>query len=230
MATSISRMTRIWMWYGLMLGLMLPLAGVARSQGYVYLVGRDRALRPVSSPDGQYALVGSEDGKSDLWIEDGAAHGRRRVLGTTVVTVTVGWSPDSKAFFVNDRVASNVGRAYLYDPKTLSRVDLVDRIAAADRGAMRFMVPFALPGAPKFDQNARPADHAHLYASRWLDAATVEVFLVGHTDSAGTPEHIRPSQCFSLHYRVSRNGVVQKLGQTVADEGTKACEDVEDTP
>jgi hypothetical protein len=71
-----------------MLGLMLPVVGAASSQEYVYLVGRDRALRPVTSPDGQYALVGSQDGKSELWIEDRATRERRMVLGTTLARIS----------------------------------------------------------------------------------------------------------------------------------------------
>jgi hypothetical protein len=119
-----------------------------------------------------------------------------------------------------------VDRAYLYDPVSLERLDLAALVLGGDPKARRFTVPFVLE-PPKFGPRVRVADHSHLTVTRWLDADHVDVFLDGHTDATGSPQGdgppFRPVQCFSLHYRISKDGGVRKLGQAVANEGTKAC-------
>jgi len=217
----------------LLVGLvMLGAAGaVSRTgaQAAVYLSWRDKPDHKAVSPDGAYALYSSGDSPAAVWIEELHTQKRREVLISPTGTVSVAWSPDSRAFFVNDHVASNVDRAYVYDAQTLSRLDLAALVVGGDPGAQRFTAPFVLE-APKFAPGVRVADHSHLVADRWLDADHVDVVLAGHTDSTGTPEHIRPSQCFRLHYRISKSGEVRKLGQEVADEGTKACDVAEVVP
>jgi hypothetical protein len=78
-------------------------------------------------------------------------------------TLTIGWSPGRAAFFANDREASDLEPAHLYDPKTLTRLDLSGSILAADSGAARFF------------QRSGLAPHSYLRSPRWVDDLHVEV-------------------------------------------------------
>jgi hypothetical protein len=167
----------------------------------------------VLSPDGDYALFGIYE-TSQLWLEDTHAHQRKLAFGVTIQTLTLAWSPDSAAFIANDRFVSDVENAYIFDVKTLDRLDLGSRIiAAADAGAACF-----LPGENQ---------HSYFHAIRWLDARHVEVQLHGHTDGTWNKNSVRPGDCFDLRYRVGRDGAVQKLSQRVASLDSKACDTME---
>jgi hypothetical protein len=138
------------------------------------------------------------------------------VLKVTVQTLTLAWSPDSAAFIANDRAVSDLEIAYIYDVKTLDRLDLRSPILAADSEAARF-VP---------SEHAAP--HSYFHAIRWLDARQVEVQLHGHTDGTRNGTSVRPGDCFDLRYRVGRDGVVQKLSQRVsAISDKKGCDGME---
>jgi hypothetical protein len=174
--------------------------------------GRANQLR---SPDGAYALFGS-DKEARLWLEDTRTRQRMMVLKVTVQTLTLAWSPDSAAFIVNDRVASDLELSYIYDAKTLDRLDLRSRILTADSEAARF-VPSA---------NAAP--HSYFHAIRWLDAKQLEVQLHGHTDGTRNGTTVRPGDCFDLRYRVGRDGGVHKLSQRVSPiRDNKGCDGME---
>lgn len=162
------------------------------------------------SPDGAYALFGS-DQASQLWLEDESTHERKMVSRLTLQTLTLAWSPDSAAFIANDRAASDVELAYLYDVKTLNRLDLRSCILAADAEAALFV-----PG-----QNTAP--HSYFHAIRWLDARHVEVKLHGHTDGTRDGTSVRPGECFDLRYRVTRDGAVEKLSRRVSALTAKGC-------
>jgi hypothetical protein len=166
------------------------------------------------SPDRAYALFGS-DSAPQLWLEDRRTGQRKMVLRATVQTLSLAWSPDSTAFIANDRVVSDVELAYIYDLKTLHRLDLRSRILAVDAEAARFV-----PGP-------NTAPHVYVHAIRWLDERHVEVQLHGHTDGTWTGTAVRPGNCFDLRYRVSREGEVHKLSQRVAPLGSRECEGME---
>jgi len=170
------------------------------------------------SPNGAYGLFGIQSPigpDNALWLEDRRTHERKVVFSVTVQTLTLAWSPDSAAFIANDRAFSDVENAYIYDVKTLDRLDLTSRITAA-----------AGPGAARFlkDQN----QHSYFHATRWLDARHVEVQLYGHTEGVWKNGTFVPgAECFNLRYRVGRDGEVKKLSQRVASVDAKECEAIE---
>jgi hypothetical protein len=165
---------------------------------------------PLVSPNGAYSLFGI-DQPAQLWLEDTRTHQRRLVFEVTVQTLTLEWAPDSKAFLANDRWASDVEFAYLYDVETLNRIDLRARILAAD------------PEAARFFQTRDAAPHSYLHAMRWLDAHRVEVRLRGHTDGISD----RPGDCFDLRYRANRDGLVEKHSQRVLPLTSPECRQIE---
>ena len=163
------------------------------------------------SPNGAYALAGVA-GRSELLLEDERTRERTRVMGITVETMTVAWSPDSAAFLVNDRYASDVECAYIYDTKTLERVDLGRLVENSIIGQE--------PKAARFLWDINTGIHSYFDAMRWLDAQHVELRLFGHTN--GSPDAI-PGECFDLRYRISRDGVVEKLSEHSAPIGVSEC-------
>jgi hypothetical protein len=202
----------------------LKAVGAACSFAVISLVsGQERSvsLKPpfgpenqLVSPNGAYALFGIQSPigpDNALWLEDRRTHERKMVFSVTVQTLTLGWSPDSTAFIANDRAFSDVENAFVYDVKTLDRLDLTARITEnAGPGAARFLK----------DQN----QHSYFHAFRWLDARHVEVQLYGHTEGTwkkGT--YVPGAECFDLRYRVSRDGEVKKLSERVAPVDAKAC-------
>jgi len=124
------------------------------------------------------------------------AHERRKVMEVTVLpTVTLSWSPDSAAFIANDRAFSDVENAYIYDVKTLERIDLRRQILAADGTA-----------ASRFTSDANPAaNHSYFHALRWLDARHVEMQLYGHTDGTPNGKPFRGSVLITRDRLIRRN-------------------------
>ena len=169
----------------------------------------------IASPDGAYALFGG-DKEAELWLEDTRSHRRKSVVKITVQTLSIAWSPDSTAFAVNDRAVSDLETAYIYNVKTLERLDLRRSILAAD------------PEARSFVPSGNAAPHSYFHVLRWLDAKHVEVQLHGHTDGIRIGSTVRPGDCFDLRYRVDRASVVQKLSRVVSPiTGQKGCDGVE---
>ena len=191
---------------------MAPVAGQPRISPVSRPLG---AANRLVSPDGAYALFGHKQA-AQLWLEDTRTHQPRLVFKVTVQTLTLAWSPDNTAFIANDRWASDVEFAYIYDAKTLDRLDLGSRILAADATINRFV------------QGPNTAPHSYCQAIRWVDARHVEVQLHGHTDDGtwdGTSG--RPGDCFDLRYSVGRDGVVQKLSQRVFAITSWGCGEAE---
>ena len=120
------------------------------------------------SPDRAYALFGN-DKEARLWLEDTRTRQHRMVFEVTVQTLSLAWSPDSAAFIANDRETSDYEAAYIYDVKTLDRLDLRARVLAAD--------PRTTPFVPGPNTSA----HSYVHAIRWLNAHEVEVRFHGHT-------------------------------------------------
>lgn len=157
----------------------------------------------LASPDRQYVLYlkwdhGNPNTGPELWIEN------RRTADRTIVlalgrTARAAWSADSTSFYVNDELASSETLSYLYDPSTLTRVNIQKRIVAAD------------PEAPRLE-NA----HAYFEVQRWESSRSVLVDLFGHND-------VPPVRCFKRCYRVSRAGKVQKLGGRTMAVTDRAC-------
>jgi hypothetical protein len=110
---------------------------------------------PLFSPDGAYALFGSDAALYQLWIEDRHTHKRQMVLRATLQTLTLAWSPDSTAFIANDRATSDVEIAWVYEASTLHRLNLRSLIVAADPESTRFIVPGQINGIPPEEPNAK---------------------------------------------------------------------------
>ncbi len=109
------------------------------------------------------------------------------------------WSPDGKAFSVNDHWASDHESAYIYDTETLKRQNVGEEILAADPESRHFT-----------------NSHAYFQVERWDGPAHVFVRFQGHTDEA-------PVQCFEFQYRVSRTGMVGKLSERVHPIDKNLC-------
>src|ERR1051325_949853 len=85
-------------------------------------------------PSGRVQPLPFQDGKNNgpqLWITDNST-GARQLLLTLGGTMQSFWSPDSKAFAVNDRWASDSENAYIYDTETLKRQNVGEDILTAD--------------------------------------------------------------------------------------------------
>ncbi len=168
----------------------------------------------IVSPDRAWAILGS-DTAHQLWLEDTRTHRRRTVLDdVTIATMSVSWAPDSSAFAVSDRYASDVEVAYIYDVRTLERVDVRARILAA------------YPGTARFVPGPEAAPHSYCGVVRWLDAGHVKVRLNGHTDGVRVGSTIRPGDCFDLRFRVGRDGSVRELSRKVLPVSDKGCEEI----
>jgi hypothetical protein len=183
---------------------------------------------PVLSPDGAYALFGSDAALYQLWIEDRHTQKRQIVLRATLQTLTLAWSPDSTAFIANDRATSDVEVAWVYEARTLDRLDLRSLIFTADPGSARFLVPGKINRAPPEEPNAKVPTMSYVHAIRWLDAQHVEVQLVGHTAGVRIGNSIEPGDCFDLRYRIGRDGAVEKLAQRVSAITSKGCPGTEE--
>ena len=155
------------------------------------------------SPDRAHTLFG-DDKEAQLWLEDTRTRQRRMVLKVTVQTLTLAWSPDSAAFIANDRETSDFEAAYIYDVRTLSRLDLRNRVLAAD------------PRTAPFVPGPNTSSHSYVHGIRWLNAHEVEVRFYGHTDAA-------PVRCFEFRYRISRDGGVAKRSERVAPVTDSGC-------
>ncbi|MGA9070601.1 MAG: hypothetical protein WB424_10130 [Terracidiphilus sp.] len=156
-------------------------------------------LTRLPSPSGRYALVGinkridlsQECAKcfstsSKLWFEDNTSHARKLLLNVNS-TAFAGWSPDGSAFYVEDHLGSNITEAYIFETATLKKVDIADRILAADSEAKHLN-----------------SGHAYFNSVRWQDNDNLLVRFNGHTDEL-------PITCFDMEYLVSRSGMVKKL-------------------
>jgi hypothetical protein len=123
---------------------------------------------------------------------------------------------------------SDLEIAYIYDAKTLDRLDLRSLIVAAYPGSARFFVPGQINVTLVAAPDTKIPTTSHVHAIRWLDAWHAEVQLVGHTAGIRIGESIQPGDCFDLHYRIGRDGAVQKLSQRVSAITAKGCTGMEE--
>ena len=157
----------------------------------------------LASPDGSLILYGVPFQKGlnegpQLWLED-ARTGQRQKLLDISDGVAAGWSPDGTKFYVLDHSSSSSTESYIYDARSLKRVDLGALIRKSDSSISRFA-----------------SGHAYFDIERWESLETVIVHFYGHTDEA-------PVVCFDLRYRVKLSGTTTKLEQHVFPPGSKSC-------
>jgi hypothetical protein len=158
----------------------------------------------LASPDGSSILFavhyqsGGNLGPS-LWIENTRTR-QRKMLLSIGSTVTAAWSSDGNVFYVEDNRASDSTLFYLYDATTLERLNVSDRIQAADPEAREFS-----------------ANHAYFVLDHWEGTRNLIIRLFGHTDQ-------EPVMCFDLRYRLSRDGSVERLSRRVSPFAAKFCE------
>ena len=155
------------------------------------------------SPDGSLILYGVPFQKRvnegpQLWLEDARTHQRQKLLDISD-GVSAGWSPDGTKFYLQDHSSSSSTESYIYDARSLKRVDLGALIRKSDSSISRFT-----------------SGHAYFLMERWESPQTVIVHFYGHTD---TP----PVVCFDLRYRVKFSGTTTKLQQHVFPPGSKFC-------
>jgi len=150
----------------------------------------------LASPDGSKTLFlvpyrSGVNNEAQLWVEDTRAHGRQMLMNIAR-TLSAAWNADGSAFYVQDNENSDDAFSYIYDAKTLKRLNLAERILASD------------PVAGRFTEG-----HFYFDVDRWQGLEQVIVRLHGHTDEPP------PVVCFDSRYRVTRAGVVAKVSQRV---------------
>ena len=160
-------------------------------------------VKKLTSPDGSYILYGVpyQSGITSgpqLWIEDARKKTRKKLLSIGG-TLRAAWSPDSAAFYVVDRLASDSTLSYIYEMPTLKRLDIAEHIFNADQEANRF---------------AR--GHVYVEAEGWTDKKTVQVHFHGHTDESEIA-------CFDFRYLVNRTGVVTRLSRHITAVTSQGC-------
>lgn len=149
-------------------------------------------VKRVASPDGALMLYANSTLKNpQLWIEDVHTH-RRTKLFDIGGTLNAAWSPDGRAFYVNDHWASDREASFIYDAVALQRLDIAACIQTADPRARGFA-----------------SGHTYYHIERWIGTQHVAVRFSGHTD---TP----PVRLFELRYAVSRAGAVEKVGERIS--------------
>jgi hypothetical protein len=165
----------------------------------------------VVSPDGKHALWGDYE-NVELEMEETVAHADRPVVGMTVQTLSLAWSPDSRHFAVNDRPDSSEEDAYIFNTVTLERIKLRDRLTQARPQVARYYLTGMLT-------HGRDVDHSFLHVLRWLDDRHFELQLHGHSGGRfahHNPDlHLYPAECFDLRYKVGLDGSVQRISGRV---------------
>ena len=96
----------------------------------------------LASPDGSLILYGVPFQKGvnegpQLWLEDGRTHQRQKLLDISD-GVSAGWSPDGMKFYLQDHSSSSSTESYIYDARSLKRVDLGALIRKSDSSISRF--------------------------------------------------------------------------------------------
>ena len=160
-------------------------------------------LTRLASPDASLILYGVPFQKGinegpQLWLEDTRTAQRQKLLEISD-TVSAGWSPDGTKFYVQDHSSSGSTESYIYDARSLKRVDLGALIRKSDSSISRFA-----------------SGHAYFDMERWESPEIVIVHFYGHTDEP-------PVVCFDLRYRVKFSGTTTKLEQHVLPPDSKGC-------
>lgn len=147
------------------------------------------SLRSSTSPNGSWAVFGTLKPSLGVWLVNNRTHQRRFLLDCPD-TVSVGWAPDGKHFFVNDSWASDETYAFVYDPASLKRIDLSNLLVAAVPNFKSFL------------------DDSHHYVSveRWVNSEELLVDFRGHFDHY-------PASTWDQWYQVSLSGTVHSASR-----------------
>ncbi len=116
----------------------------------------------VQSPDGAWALIAGPIPERTIILENRSDH-KQTLIKEYSRSAQIGWSPDSRAFFVNDAYGSNLEDAFIYRVGTKEPLSLNDAIRSGDKEA-----------------DALPADHAYFRVGRWVGANEVLAEYCGH--------------------------------------------------
>jgi hypothetical protein len=160
-------------------------------------------LTRLASPDGSLILYGVPFQKGvnkgpQLWLGDARTDQRQKLLDISD-GVSAGWSPDGTKFYVQDHSSSSSTESYIYDARSLKRVDLGALITKSDSSISRFA-----------------SGHAYFDMERWESPEAVIVHFYGHTDEP-------PVVCFDLRYRVKFSGTTTKLEEHLFPPDSKGC-------
>jgi hypothetical protein len=161
------------------------------------------SITRLASPDGSLILYGVPFQKEvnrgpQLWLENARTHQRQKLLDISD-GVSAGWSPDGTKFYVQDHSSSSSTETYIYDTRSLKRIDLGALIRKSDSSISRFA-----------------SGHVYFDMERWESPQTMIVHFYGHTDT-------QPVVCFDLRYRVKLSGTATKLEQHIFPPGSKFC-------
>jgi hypothetical protein len=150
----------------------------------------------IPSPDGRWALIAGPMSDRTIHLEDRSNH-KQTLVKEYSRSVQIGWSPDSRAFFLNDAYGSNLEDAFIYGIDTREPLALNNAILSSDKEAAKF-----------------PADHAYFQVGRWLSAHQVLVEYCGHGGET-------PARQFDFVYQVSFAGIqasklrIHRISRTV---------------
>ena len=194
---------RVWLILGVALCVISPFLDQANGQPAAALDLPFGSITRLASPDGSLILYGVPFQKRvnegpQLWLEDARTHQRQKLLDISD-GVSAGWSSDGTKFYVQDHSSSSSTESYIYDARSLKRVDLGALIRKSDSSISRFA-----------------SGHAYFDMERWESPETVILHFYGHTDEP-------PVVCFDLRYRVKLSGTTTKLEQHVFPPGSKFC-------
>jgi hypothetical protein len=135
----------------------------------------------IPSPDGNWVLIASPLAERTILLEN-RTEKHRTLVKAYNRSLQVGWSPDSKAFFVNDAYGSNLEDAFVYWVDSKEPLLLNDLVLNHDREA-----------------SAISADHAYFRVRRWINAKNLQLEYCGHNGEA-------PGQQFDFIYNVALEG------------------------
>lgn len=126
----------------------------------------------VRSPDGQHTLLWKASACA-LWITD-ARGSHRQLLLRPIEAPSIGWSPDSRAFFVNDHISSDFESSYVFSIATIpQKLDL--------HAAVRHYL----------EPNERRGNaHVYAHALSWIDNEHILLRVSGHSDRPPAREFV----------------------------------------
>jgi hypothetical protein len=194
---------RVWLILGVALGAASLSLDQANGQPAAVLDLPFGPITRLASPNGSLILYGvpfqkEVNERPQLWLEDARTHQRQKLLDISD-GVSAGWSPDGTKFYVQDHSSSSSTESYIYDARSLKRVDLGVLIRTSDSSISLFA-----------------SGHMYFDMERWESPETVIVHFYGHTDEP-------PVVCFDLRYRVNLSGTTTKLEQHVSPPSAKGC-------
>ena len=166
-----------------------------------------RSVR-IPSPDGRWTLIASPfslNQESTLTLEN-MRDGQRSIVKHIDRDISVDWSPDSKAFSLNDAYGSNVASAYIYRLGADAPLRLDDVIVKSDAKAQ-----------------ATNADYAYFQVLRWVDPRHIRVEFCGH-DSSRADHHFDFVYAVTLTPQSNQAEAVRMISQRTGPQPMVAPE------